>query len=89
MCRRRILFAGFVARMGDTRLPKCVIFGELVVGTGCVEGQEKGWMGCLLDDLSFRYQRRPVDDCNPGRGGMAQDSGTKDGTFHGEMDRCS
>ena len=22
---------------------------------------------------SFRYQRRPVDDCSPERGGMAQD----------------
>ena len=28
--RRRILFARFVARMEDTRLPKCVMFGELV-----------------------------------------------------------
>ena len=34
--RRRILFAGFVARMEDTRLPKCVIFGEMVGGAGCV-----------------------------------------------------
>ena len=39
--RRRILLAGFVARMEDTRLPKCVIFGELVGGAGCVEGQGK------------------------------------------------
>ena len=39
--RRRILFAGFVARMEDTRLPKCVMFGELVGGAGCVGGQEK------------------------------------------------
>ena len=30
--RRRILFARFVARMEDTRLPKCVMFGELVGG---------------------------------------------------------
>ena len=37
--RRRILFAGFVAGMEDTRLPKCVIFGELVGGAGCVGGQ--------------------------------------------------
>ena len=22
---------------------------------------------------SFRYQRRPVDECSPGRGGIAQD----------------
>ena len=41
--RRRwwILFAGFVARMEDTRPPKCVMFGELVEGAGCVGGQEK------------------------------------------------
>ena len=41
MRRRRILSAGFVARMEDTRLPKCVVFGELVGGAGCVGGQEK------------------------------------------------
>ena len=43
--KRRILFAGFVACMGDTRrLPKCAIIGELVGGAGCVGGQEKsGW----------------------------------------------
>ena len=51
MRRRRILFAGFVARMEDTRLPKCVMFGELVGGARCVEGQEKEGMRCLLDDL--------------------------------------
>ena len=39
--KRRILFAGFVARMGDTRLPKCVMFGEMAGGAGCVGGQEK------------------------------------------------
>ena len=33
--RRRILFAGFVAR----RLPKCVMFGEMVEGAGCVFGR--------------------------------------------------
>ena len=37
--RRWILFAGFVARMEDTRLPKCVMFVELVEGAGCVRGQ--------------------------------------------------
>ena len=37
--------------MDDTRLPKCVIFGELVGGAGCVGGQEKEWMGCFLDEL--------------------------------------
>ena len=37
--------------MEDTRQPKCVLFGEMVGGVGCVEGQEKEWMGCFLDDL--------------------------------------
>ena len=42
--RRRILFAGFVARMEDTRLPKCVMFGEMVGGAGCVGARKKsGW----------------------------------------------
>ena len=49
--RKRILFAGFVARLEDTRLPKCVMFGEMVGGAGCVGGQEKEWMMCFLDDL--------------------------------------
>ena len=37
---------------------------------------------------SFRFQRRPVDDCSLGRGGMVQDGRTRGGMFHGEMDRC-
>ena len=42
--RRRIFFAGFVARMEDTRLPKCVMLGELVGGAGCVGARKKsGW----------------------------------------------
>ena len=45
------MFAGFVAHMEDTRLPTCVMLGEMVGGTGCVGGQEKEWMGCFLDDL--------------------------------------
>ena len=51
MRRRRILFAGFVARMEDTRLPKCVMFGELVGRAGCVGGKKKEWMRCFQDDL--------------------------------------
>ena len=34
-----------------TRLPKRVMFGELVGGAGSAGGQEKEWMGCLLNDL--------------------------------------
>ena len=46
-----MIFAGFVARMGDTKLPKSVVFIELVGVAGCVGGQEKEWMECFLDDL--------------------------------------
>ena len=49
--RRQILFTGFVARMEDTKLLKCVMFGELVGGVGCVGGQEEVWTRCFLDDL--------------------------------------
>ena len=49
--RRGILFAGFVAGMEDTRLSRCVLFGELMGGAGCVGGQEKESMRCFLDDL--------------------------------------
>ena len=45
------MLAGFVARMEDTRLPKCVMFGDMVGGAGCVGGQEKEWMRCFLDDF--------------------------------------
>ena len=45
------MFAGFVARLEDTRLPTCVMFGELVLDAGCVGGQEKEWMGCFVEDL--------------------------------------
>ena len=37
--------------MEDTRLLKCVMFGDLVGGAVSSRGQEKEWMGCLLDVL--------------------------------------
>ena len=49
--RKRILFARFVVRMKNTRLPKFVMFGELMGGAGCVGGQKKEWIGYFLDDL--------------------------------------
>ena len=83
--RRRILFGGFVARMEDTRLPKCVMFGELE-GNGAGKGVDGVFPG---RPQRFRHQRRPVDDCSPGRAGMAQNGGTsRGGTFQGKMDRC-
>ena len=41
VCKRRILFARLVARMGNERLPKRVMFGELEGGKGCLGGQEQ------------------------------------------------
>ena len=51
--KRRILFAGFVARMGEERLPQRVMFGEFVGGKGYSEGQEKDWMDHVKEDMSF------------------------------------
>ena len=52
-----ILFAGFVERMEDTKLPKCVMFKEPVGGAGCVGEQEKEWMGYLPgQSQTFWYQ---------------------------------
>ena len=37
--------------MEDTRLPKCMMFREMVGGAGSMGGQKKEWIGCFLDDL--------------------------------------
>ena len=88
-CRRRILFAGFVARVEDTRLPKCVMFGEMVGGTGCVGGQEKEWMGCFLDDLrAFGINADLWTTAAQDEGEWCRTAGKRGETFHGEMDRC-
>ena len=62
--RMRILFARFVARMEGTRLPKCVMFGELV----WARLRGGGWgAGKRVDRVfpgrpqSLRHQRPPVD----------------------------
>ena len=41
MRKRRILLAGIVARMEDTRLLKCVMFGELMRDAGFVGESKK------------------------------------------------
>ena len=43
MRRRRILLAGIVEGMEDTRLSKCVMFEELVGGADFVGGCNKKW----------------------------------------------
>ena len=43
--KRRILFAGFVARMGEESLPQRVMFGELFGGKGYSGGKRRtGWL---------------------------------------------
>ena len=65
--------------MKDTRLSKFVMVGEIVGGAGCLGGQDKEWMGCLLDNpRAFGIN---VDQAK------AQDGGPRGGRFHGETDR--
>ena len=54
MRRRRILFAGCVARMEVSRLPKYMMFGELIGGADCVGRREKEWMVCVCPGPFFR-----------------------------------
>ena len=49
--RRRIFCAGFVARMGEVRLPR-VMFGETLGGRGYSGGQELDWMKDVDEDLT-------------------------------------
>ena len=51
--RRKILFAGFVARIGEERVPSRVMFGETIGGKGYSFGQEKDWMGRIEDFRGF------------------------------------
>ena len=51
MRRRRILFVVLVARIENARKLEYVMFRELVGGASCVGGEEKWWIGCLVDDL--------------------------------------
>ena len=46
--KRRILFAGFVARMKDTILPKCAIFGELTGGGRGLRRGGRKRSGCAV-----------------------------------------
>ena len=60
------------AHGGYETAEKCVMFEELLLvgGAGCVGGQEKERVRGVFPGRrqSFPYQRRPVDDCSPGRG---------------------
>ena len=88
LLRRRILFADLwrAWRIRDCRSAWC---SEKWWRARAVWGaRKKSACGFPGRPQSFRHQRRPVDDCSPGRGGMAQNGRIRDGTFHGKMDRC-
>jgi hypothetical protein len=48
---RRLKWAGSVMRMSDDRLPKIMMFGELVAGKRSVGGQTGQWRAELLGDM--------------------------------------
>ncbi|CAN0189293.1 unnamed protein product [Ascophyllum nodosum] len=74
------------SRIQDFRIPYVRRIGG---GCGLCGGPEKRVDGMFPGrPQSFRHQRRPVNDCNPGRGGKAQNGGTRGGTLQGKMDRC-
>ena len=72
------MFAGFVSYMEEERLPRRVMFGELVGSTGYSGGQEEDWMVRLEKDMTdFGVQfgrwrkadRRPADGFDGSRRG--------------------
>ena len=72
--KRRMLLAGFVARMGEECLPQRVMFGEFVGGKGYSGGQEKDWMDYLTEDMSifrmkFEGWRKAAQKVSTSRGG--------------------
>ena len=58
---RRMLFAEFVARMEDTRLQKCVIFGELV-------GARAAWRGRKTSRWSVSWTTSELSASTPTSG---------------------
>lgn len=56
----RLLFAAFVTRMGDERLPECVMLGTLKGGTRYRQGQVRDWVHFIdqgLDVFDMEKER--------------------------------
>lgn len=97
--RRRILFVGFVARIGEERVRRKVVFGEPVGGKGVSGGQERDWMNNLDED---QHQNRRVArgraegqqialmGSGRGRGFQAEmkQGRERGGGFHAQMTPC-
>ena len=74
--------------MEDTRLPKCVIFKELVAGADCVGGQEKEWIGCFLADLrAFGISADQWTTAAQNEGEWRRTAEQRGRMFHGELSR--
>ena len=84
--RRRFLFAGFMAR-GGYETPEVRDVRTIGGGRGLCGGAAKRMGGVFLGPQNFRHQRRPVDNCSSGRGGMEKNGETRGGTVHGKIDR--
>ena len=73
MRRRRILSSGFVARMEDTRVPKCVVLGEQLVGdAGCVGGatQDEGEWRKTAEQGAARFMADWIITAEKARAGL-------------------
>ena len=80
------MFAGFVAAHGGYETAEVRDVRRIGGGRGLCGGTGKRVDGVFPErPQGFQHQRRPMDDYSPGREGMAQDGGTRGGTFHGEM----
>ena len=95
--KRRILFAGFVVRMGEERLLQRVMFGKLVGGKGYSGGQEKDWRAHLKEDMSvfgMKFERWPVaKGCSEGQHMVSTSRGGSrvvraEMALDGETQRC-
>ena len=55
--KRRLFFAGAVARQNEGRLPSWVMFGTVTGGVGPRPGgQPKTWRKCLVDDVTECFE---------------------------------
>ena len=84
--KRRILFAGFVARMGEERLPQRVMFGELVGGVRLLRETIKGFDGAPEGGYVGLWNeiRRVVKGFSEGRQ-MVSTSRGGSGVVHAEL----
>ena len=86
ICRRRISIASFVARLGEERLPRRMVFWEIFGGKGYSGQQSSGWMNYHEDHLlSVRHQVSMVTRGRTKGRQMVPTSGERGEGLHAEM----